>query len=132
MKNTFPKAEHLRHRAAFQRLFSKGKSFYCYPFKCVYFWDEGECFSAKMAVSVSKKKFKRAVDRNKIKRLIKENYRLEKTTLFQNYENTPKNIDLLIIYTETKIHSFSFINKKIIELINRIIKNNDTKKITSF
>ena len=132
MNQTFPKHERLHGRNAFQKLFSEGKVFYCYPFKCVYLWGEGENFSAKMAVSVSKKKFKRAVDRNRIKRLIKESYRLEKAILFQNYENIPKNLDLIIIYTETKIHSFSFINKKVIELINKIIKTNETKNLPLF
>jgi ribonuclease P protein component len=133
MKNyTFSKQERLCNRNDFQRLFSEGKSFYCYPFKCVYLWKDEGNFSAKIAISASKKKFKHAVDRNKIKRLIRENYRLKKELLYQKYANTPQSIDILIIYTETKILSFSFLQKKIIELIIKIIKNNDVKKTSFF
>jgi ribonuclease P protein component len=81
---------------------------------------ESDEFSARIAISVSKKKFKRAVDRNRIKRIVKENYRLEKEILYQKYTDTSKQIDMLIIYTETKILPFSFVQKKIIELLNRI------------
>ena len=119
----FSKRERLCSRDDFQKLLSEGKSFYSYPFKCVYLWKEAEDFSAKIAIAVSKKKFKNAVDRNKIKRLIRESYRLEKGILYQKYNNTPQNIDILIIYTETKIRSFSLTKKKTIELINNIIKN---------
>jgi len=122
---TFSKRERLCGRDDFQKLFSEGKSFYCYPFKCVYLWKEAERFSARVAVAVSKKKFKHAVDRNKIKRLIRESYRLEKGILYQKYNDIPQSIDMLIIYTETKICSFSLTQKKLIELINKTIKESD-------
>jgi len=122
---TFSKWERLCSRDDFQKLFSEGKSFYCYPYKCIYLWKEAEAFSAKIAIAVSKKKFKNAVDRNKIKRLIRESYRLEKGILYQNYNGISQSIDMIIIYTETKICSFSLTKKKLISLITNIIKNND-------
>ena len=121
-KYTFPKQERLCNRNDFQKLFSEGESAYVYPFKCVYLWKDDVSFSARIAVSVSKKKFKHAVDRNKIKRLIKENYRLEKEILYQKYADTPQSLDMLIIYIETKIFSFYFLKKKIIKLMNEIKK----------
>lgn len=121
MKNySFSKQERVCNRDDFQKLISEGKSFYSYPFRCIYLWKDGSNFSARIAVSVSKKKFKRAVDRNKIKRLIRENYRLEKGILYQKYADTPKSIDILLIYTETKIVAFSVLKKRMIELM---IKN---------
>ena len=126
--HTFSKQERLCNRNDFQKLISEGKSFYCYPFKCVYLWKEAESFSAKIAIAVSKKKFKHAVDRNKIKRRIRESYRLEKGILYQNFSNTPQNIDILLIYTETKICSFLQTKKKTIELINSIIRYEERKK----
>jgi ribonuclease P protein component len=98
----------------------------------VYLWKEADSFSAKMAISVSKKKFKHAVDRNKIKRLVKENYRLKKELLYQTYDDTPQSINFILIYTETKILPFSFFQKKIIELIISIIKNNEIKNPSFF
>jgi ribonuclease P protein component len=119
---SFSKQERIYYRNDFQKLLSEGKSFYLYPFKCIYLWKEATAFSGKIAISVSKKKFKRAVDRNKIKRLIRESYRLEKHILYQEYASSKQSIDLLIIYTGTKIYSFRVIEKQIIELINKIIK----------
>ena len=129
---TFSKQERLCRRDDFQKLFSEGKSFYCYPFKCIYLWKEADCFSAKMAISASKKKFKHAVDRNKIKRLIRENYRLKKELLYQKFADMPQSIDFILIYTETKIFTFSFFEKKIIELIIKIIKNSEIKNPSFF
>jgi ribonuclease P protein component len=121
MKNhSFSKQERLCNRNDFQKLFLEGKSFYCYPFRCIYLLGDAANFSAKIAISVSKKKFKRAVDRNKIKRLIRESYRLKKEILYQKYADTPMCIDMIIIYTEVKILPFPFVRKKVIELINRI------------
>jgi len=123
MKNySFSKQERICNRNDFQKLLSEGQSFYCYPFRCMYLWNETTSFSVRIAISVSKKKIKKAVDRNKIKRLIRESYRLEKEILYQKYLNTAQSMDIFIIYTETKIFSFYFIRKKIIELMNRIIK----------
>jgi ribonuclease P protein component len=123
MKNfSFSKQERLCNRNDFQKLFSEGRSFYCYPFRCIYLWKETSDFSVKIAVSVSKKKFKRAVDRNRIKRIARESYRLEKGILYQKYTDTSKQVDILVIYTETKILPFLFVRKKIIEIMNKIKK----------
>ena len=119
-KHSFSKQERVCNRNDFQKLFSEGKSFYSYPFRCIYLWNETTYFSARIAVLVSKKKFKRAVDRNKIKRLIRESYRLKKEILYQKYAEIPKNLDIIIIYSETKILPFSFVQKKVIELINKV------------
>jgi ribonuclease P protein component len=118
---SFSKQERILYRNDFQKLLSEGKSVYVYPFRCLYLWKEADVFSGRIAVSVSKKKFKRAVDRNRIKRLIRESYRLEKHILYQKHADSKQSIDMLIIYTGTKIYSFSMIKEHIIELINKII-----------
>jgi ribonuclease P protein component len=123
MKNySFSKQERIYRRNDFRKLLTEGKSFYHYPFKCIYLWKEATVFSGRIAISVSKKKFKNAVDRNKIKRLIRENYRLEKHVLYQEYVDSKQSVDILIIYIGTKIHSFSIFKIQIIELINKMIK----------
>ncbi|MDR1182404.1 MAG: ribonuclease P protein component [Bacteroidales bacterium] len=122
MKNySFSKQERIYHRDDFQKLLAEGKSFYHYPFRCIYLWKEATVFSGRIAVSVSKKKFKNAVDRNKIKRLIRENYRLEKHILYQEYADSTQSVDILIIYIGTKICSFCIFKTQIIELINKMI-----------
>jgi len=81
-KFTFRKAERLSKEKIIQELFEKGSSFYLYPFK-VYFMPNPDPESAthQVLISVSKKNFKKAVDRNSIKRRIREAYRLNKNQL---------------------------------------------------
>ena len=121
----FSKQERLCKRDDFQIVLTKGKSVYSYPFRCVYVWKESSSFSVKVAVSVSRRRFKHAVDRNKIKRLVRESYRLNKHILYQHYVDCNKSLDILVIYTDTKIHPFPFIQKKIVSVINKLIKENE-------
>ena len=81
-KFTFKKEERLSREKIIQELFEKGSSFYLYPFK-VYFMQNPNPDSTthQVLISVSKKNFKRAVDRNSIKRRIREAYRLNKNLL---------------------------------------------------
>jgi ribonuclease P protein component len=78
-KFTFRKKERLNKEKIIQELFEKGSSFYLYPFK-VFFLKipDSDEVSPQILVSVSKRLFARAVDRNKIKRRIREAYRLNK------------------------------------------------------
>jgi ribonuclease P protein component len=99
----FSKQERICRRNDFNLLFSSGKSFFSYPFRCIFCTKESDELLVRIAVSVSKKKFKRAADRNRIKRLIRESYRLEKQELYTFLPQQPQTYDLLIIYTENKI-----------------------------
>jgi ribonuclease P protein component len=102
----FSKEERICRKNDFNMLFSDGKSFFSYPFRCVFCKKAAEAFTVRVAVSVSKRKFKRSVDRNRIKRLMREAYRLEKHVLYDRPQQPPEQLDLLIIYTESKILKF--------------------------
>jgi ribonuclease P protein component len=81
-KFTFKKEERLSKEKAIQELFEKGSSFYLYPFKVYFMHNPNPDSEAhQVLISVSKKNFKRAVDRNSIKRRIREAYRLNKNRL---------------------------------------------------
>ncbi|MFY0627959.1 MAG: ribonuclease P protein component [Reichenbachiella sp.] len=116
----FPKKERLHSKKLIDALFSEGASFHLYPFTLKYLSNpspEADCHQ--VMVSVSKKKYKRAVDRNRIKRIIKEAYRLQK------HEKLSESINgsyLLIsyIYMAKEIHSYDFIEKKLIESLRRL------------
>ncbi|KIO44498.1 ribonuclease P protein component [Sanguibacteroides justesenii] len=111
---TFCKAERLCSRSRFERLLSSGFSFISYPLRVIVYVSEREEeeFPARMAISVSKKRFKRAVKRNRVKRLVREAYRLNK---FRLYENIPENEtwNMLFIYLNDSIVKYDKIEKAI-------------------
>lgn len=78
--NKFPKSERLRGKRKIEALFTEGRHFTVYPFKVVYLKQKQpeSLLPNQILVAVPKRNFKRAVDRNRIKRLIKEAYRLNK------------------------------------------------------
>ena len=81
-KFTFKKEERLSKEKTIQELFDKGSSFYLYPFKVFFMQNPDAAFPLhQILISVSKKNFKKAVDRNLIKRRIREGYRLNKNLL---------------------------------------------------
>ena len=89
--NHFPKSEHLCGEKNLTRLFTQGKAFIVYPLRVVYLFEPRKDADeiAKVAVITSKKRHKRAVDRNRLKRLMREAYRLNKNdfwTILQENE----------------------------------------------
>ena len=85
MKFTYSKKEKLKSKKLIDQLFTEGQSVSAFPLRLVYL---GTTFDddviAKTGVSVSKRNFKTAVQRNRIKRLLREAYRLNKATIFNN------------------------------------------------
>ncbi|MEO5978908.1 MAG: ribonuclease P protein component [Chryseolinea sp.] len=81
-KFTFRKEERLSREKIIQELFDKGSSFYLFPFKVFYMVHPDKTSeNTQVLISASKKLFKRAVDRNLIKRRMREAYRLNKHQL---------------------------------------------------
>ncbi len=82
MKYSLPKSERLHAEKSIKELFEKGSSFFLYPFKVMFWVEEGlEESPNQVLFSVSKKKIKKATGRNYIKRRLKEAYRLNKSLL---------------------------------------------------
>ena len=110
MSNTYPKQEKLKSKTTIDLLFSQGKSVSKFPLRLVYCpvdLPQGE--SIKMGVSVSKKYFKKAVDRNYFKRVLRETYRLNKTVLLQN---TNQKFAFMFFYQTKDRLSYHEINDK--------------------
>lgn len=85
MKFTFSQKEKLKSKKLIDKLFTEGQSVSVFPLRLVYLPASfEEKVVAKTGVSVSKRNFNTAVDRNRIKRLLREAYRLNKATYFNN------------------------------------------------
>ena len=83
MKHTFGKQEKLKSRKLIGKLFEEGKSIKKFPIRLIYLQTEHTSdILLQASFSVPKRNFKKAVDRNRIKRLLREAYRLEKQALF--------------------------------------------------
>jgi ribonuclease P protein component len=120
MNNTYPKAEKLKSKNTIDLLFSEGKSVSKYPLRLVYVpidLENGE--QIKMGVSVSKKYFKKAVDRNYYKRVLRETYRLNKQILLSK---TDKTYAFMFFYQSKDRLTYQEINQKTIALFEKFIQ----------
>ncbi len=121
---TFTKEERLCNKKLIDQLFHNGSSFLCYPFKVSWLiTNDPQLFPAQVLFSVSKKRYKNAVDRNLVKRRIREAYRLHKQQyLYSLLSDTEKSIVFSIGYIGKEIAPYDFIEKKILKLLNQLIE----------
>jgi ribonuclease P protein component len=117
---SFKKTERLYQRNEIQELFEKGSSFYLYPFKVIYI---AESFDAKnkpqqILISVPKRKFKKAPDRNFIKRQVREAYRHHKNLIDPEILN--KSLRIAYIYTSDKKMPTDVLTKKLKKTLERL------------
>ena len=121
MKQTYGKAEKLKSKIIIEKLFSEGKSVTAYPFRLVYLKTTFEDkILIKTGVSVSKRNFKLAVDRNRIKRLLREAYRLNKN---EHLNIVSSQYAFMILYNGKEIPSYEFVEKKMIILFDKFSKS---------
>lgn len=114
---TYPKSEKLKSKTTIDLMFREGKSVSKYPLRLVYtkaVLEEDQ--KLKIGVSVSKKYFKKAVDRNYFKRVLRETYRLNKNLLLDSLEEPYA--FMLLYQTKDKL-SYEEINQKTIQLFEK-------------
>ena len=127
----FQRAERLKSEKVISSLFKKGRSFSCYPLRLVYTEitplstkaDSTDFSPVQFSLSVSKKKFKRAVDRNLLRRRIRESYRLQKHELYLFLKDhatlSEKQFAFMVIYTAKDALPYADIHKGIRKMITK-------------
>ena len=114
---TYPKNEKLKSRTTIDLMFTEGKSVSKYPLRLVYVpLDSTEDVPLKMGVSVSKKHFKKAHDRNYFKRVLRETYRHHKHIIINRLD---KPYAFMFFYQTKDRLSFEEINTKTIQLFEK-------------
>ena len=120
MRNTFSKEEKLKKKNLITELFASGKSASVFPLRMIYLENDHDSpFKVQAGVSVSKRNFKSAVDRNRIKRLMRESYRKNKYLIY-NDKDTKKHI-LMFIYQAKSEVSYQEMEEKMIDLIQKFL-----------
>ena len=119
---TFTKEERLCNKKLIDQLYHNGSSFLCYPFKVSWSLSaDPQPFPAQVLFSVSKKRYKRAVDRNLLKRRLREAYRLNKQQyLYSLLSDANKNIVFSIGFIGKEIAPYAFIEKKMLKLLSQL------------
>jgi ribonuclease P protein component len=124
MNEGLPKEQRLYKKKAIETLFEKGKGFNFYPFRVVVYSHTSEIDEPsipRVLVSVSKKRFHHAVKRNRVKRLVREAWRKNKSEIIVKCEKQQITFDIALVYTATIILSYEEIEKKIKQLSLRLI-----------
>lgn len=126
-KLTLEKNERLKSRKAIEQLFKEGQRFTLSPFKISYLISSGK--GLQFGVGAGTKNFKKAVDRNKIKRLTREAWRLQKKPLQKQLEEKNTGLSIFFIYTGKELPDYRLVYDKVDLILTRLVKlinENDT------
>ena len=119
LKLSYPKKEKLKSKKLIEQLFVEGQSVSVFPLRLVYMATTfEENVNLKTGVSVSKRNFKNAVDRNRIKRLLREAYRLNKASYFNNITTQ---YAFMILYIGKKEPTFTELETKTKQLFDKFL-----------
>ncbi len=115
------KNERLKSKKQIDALFLTGEAFFVFPYKVKYCFEiADEVSELKFAISVPKKNFKRAADRNRLKRVSREAYRLHKAVLKDELAVKKKSLNAMFIYTHNELLTYTEVEKTMIKCIEKI------------
>lgn len=119
--NTLSKSERLDKKKIIEKMFAGGsRSFSVFPLRVVYLSVEGLETSASVLISVSKRHFKRAVKRNRVKRQIREAYRKNKHELLQVLQDKEQQLAVAFIYLSDRLVASEEIEERMKTALARI------------
>lgn len=129
------KSEKLRHKSLVDKLFAEGKTIYEYPLRVTVRTLTAEELAGsfrtevparignmQMLITVPKKKLRHAVDRVRMRRLIRESYRLNRHILREEIENRPEiaTLSMAFIYLDKNLSDYATIERKMIKILRKI------------
>lgn len=122
-KRTFVKTERLSLQKEVNYLFEQGLSFNIYPLRIVYLEKQTKGkIPVSILISVSKKRLRHSFKRNRIKRLIRESYRLTKNRLWEYLFIKNKGLSLAFIYTGDELHGYAQIKTVMDKILDTLIE----------
>jgi ribonuclease P protein component len=107
----FRRKERLKSRKAIEALFTQGKSLSQFPIRAMYKIEESAQPLVQVGVTASKRHFKKAVDRNRIKRLLREAYRLQKHSLLDSANEKGVNLHVFFMYMDKVLLPFETVKE---------------------
>ncbi|MEO9023123.1 MAG: ribonuclease P protein component [Ginsengibacter sp.] len=117
---TLKASERLKSRKVIQQLFKEGDSFSYSPFRVMYIETANVISPLQAGFTASTRNFKKATDRNRIKRLMRESYRLQKNSLHLLLEENHKNIAVFFIYTSNELPQYKFVFEKMGSILKKL------------
>ena len=120
MDHKLPKSEKLHSFGAIRRLFTEGRGGFVYPLRYVVYAEHAEEMSAEILFSTPKKFLKRANKRNKVRRRMREAYRLNKELLLSSSD--PRMLQVALIYSSREVIDYKAIEnatKKILDILSK-------------
>lgn len=122
--NSYGKKEKLKSKRLITQLFEEGRSISAYPLKLIYLPVALQDQKVKAGVTVSKRNFKSAVQRNRIKRMLREAYRLNKGLVFNN---TKGSYAFLFLYLDREMPTFETLDQRMKLLLQKFNLKVDEK-----
>lgn len=121
MKNkTFSKEERLCSKRLIDSLFRSGSSFFVYPYRVMFIHTDVPS-TVQVLLSVPKRRFRRAVHRNLLKRRMRESYRLQKgDLLYPAIEGKPYGVAVAIQYVGNELSEFSFMRDRMAIVLKKL------------
>ncbi len=121
-RQTFCKGERLCSKKRIEQLFSAGnRSLSAFPLRAVYMLEERDGMPCELLISVSKRRQRHAVDRNRLKRLVREAYRRHKHMLYEALQD--RKMSLAMLWVSNDLASYTVVEQKVRNLLQRICED---------